>query len=194
MRKKFLLLILFLISISYSNAQEEATITLHDGTIVEGFAKIRGTYKIKFWETLESTPNDDYNEWNVKEMQLYDPRKETYDIYEYKKNIFNGGIVLLKQYITGNVSIYYVVSRGTAYDSNGFSGNFYDRVNVYYISKSSNNNNVALMRKHNPKKKSFARAYATYIGDCPMILEKLKNKEFDNWEDVFKQYNANCSN
>lgn len=194
MKKTCLLLILFFTITLCSYGQRKAVITLHDGTIVEGFAKIRGTHKIKFWETLESTPNDDYNEWNVKEMQLYHPEKETYDIYEYKKNLFNGGIVLLKQYITGNVSIYYVVSTGTTYHADGFSGNFYDRVNIYYISKSSKNNNVALMRKHNPKKKSFARAYATYIGDCPMILEKLKNKEFDSWEDVFKQYNANCSN
>ncbi len=50
------------------------------------------------------------------------------------------------------------------------------------------------MRKFNPKKKSFARAYATYIGDCPMILEKLKNKEFDKWTDVIKEYNTTCPN
>ncbi|MFI1745141.1 hypothetical protein [Thalassobellus sediminis] len=150
---------------------EKGIIYFKDGTSEEGLIKSKSFGGVKFRESLDSKPQSyDYND-----IEGYDITEHGSVKYRYKK--VGDFHKIMKVIRLGKMNLYsvFVSNAGTA----GAMGLPSSQGNIYYIEKNQKVVNIG----------SKIRKNEWYLfEDCPILLEKIKKKEFKKYE-IFKIVN-----
>ncbi|MDH3323469.1 MAG: hypothetical protein OEM04_10795 [Flavobacteriaceae bacterium] len=199
--KNTILFTLFLLIFSDVIAQNTISLTLKDGSVINGIGRFSGIEKILLRKT-ENSEKEIYDYKTVKKMTMYFDSDGSEENYEYKvieASGISGDIKLLEIILTGNVNLYRDVTIGTStYMSNGFGGGFGvtgSSKTTYYISNTGSDIATDL-RMGNTYSKRFKKIAIKYFKSCPDLLEKINNKYFkrNGIGSVVKYYNENCGN
>ncbi len=174
---------------TYSFAQKKKGIVyFKDNTSIEGLIKVKTFSGIKFKKskdseainyTHEQIKGYDVSGWQFRYVE--DPDTQKIKLY---KLIYEGEISLYEKLKANPNSI--EVINTTTNMSNGFAVGITLDIPVYFIKT----NDEVLKIGNNLKNKHH------YIfDDCPLLIEKIKNKEFKRW-DLFLMvefYNEDCN-
>ncbi|XMO87557.1 hypothetical protein AAFN75_04580 [Algibacter sp. AS12] len=194
MKNIFILIILFYslgakaqFGLSKGELYEKAIVYFTDGTSEKGLIKRRSFGGIKFRENLDSKP-ETYDSSNV---TGYDDLN-TNEKYRYKT--VGDFTMLMKIVQLGELNLFVVykssgsmpmgmggANTGMPMMSMGYGGS-----NVYYIEKNDNTVNIGRKIRKNEWH---------LFEDCPVLLEKLKQKELSKGaiEDIVDFYNSKCN-
>ncbi len=198
--KKAVLLNIFLFIFSNIVAQNKISLTLKDGSVINGIGRIKADEQILFRKS-EDAEKEIYNYKNVKKMTMYIDSDGSEQNYVYKIIEGSGGVgsvKLLEIIITGKINLYQDFSSGMTYVPN-MSGSGYGFSNysktTYYISKTGSDT-VTNLRIGNTYSNRFKKIAENYFKSCPELLEKINNKYFKRYGigSVIKYYNQNCGN
>jgi hypothetical protein len=188
--KKALLLI-FTLSTCFSFAQKEkGTVTLIDGTILNGYVSVSN--KIKFRSSLEEKSTT-YDYESAKEATVVD-KKGKESKFEYVVIKENKKPIILEILVDGFLRLY--TENTTQYTSSfggGGMGGFRSS-STYYLKKQTEEiaQQCAAFGYIGNSFKKFINSYFT---DCPEIITKVEKKEFKkkNYDEIVEFYNSNCA-
>ncbi len=199
--KKTVLFTLLLFIFSNVIAQNTISLTLKDGSVINGIGRISGLEKILLRKT-ENSENEFYDYKSVEKMTMYFDSDGSEENYEYKViegSGISGNVKLLEIILTGNVNLYRDVSSGTTtYIANGAGTGFGISSSskiTYYISNTGSDIATDL-RIGNTYSNRFKTIAIKYFKSCPDLLEKINSKYFkrNGIGSVVKYYNENCGN
>ncbi len=193
--KKIFLFTLSLFLFSNIHAQNKLSIELKDGTVMNGFGRIKIDETILFKKT-EDSEKEVFDYKTVKKLTIYSD--ESKQEYEYKIVQGSGGvgsIKLIEFLKVGKVNLYQDYASGMTYGPNmtgGYGFTSYSKT-TYYISESGSDT-VTNLRIGNTYSKRFKKIAKKYFNNCPDLLEKINNKYFKRYgiESVIEYYNINC--
>ena len=194
MKKEFLFGI-FLFIFSNIVAQNKISLSLKDGSVINGIGKIKTDKQILFKKTKDAE-KEFYNYETVKKVTIYtDNAEQTYE-YKYVEGFEGfGSIKLLEIIIVGKSNLYQDYSSGMTYGPNmtggyGFSSH---SKTTYYISK--NGEDIAINLKiGNTYSKRFKKIAQKIFSDCPELLNMINTKHFNRYgiKSVVNHYNEEC--
>jgi hypothetical protein len=202
MKSKLLFLTIALLSIVNTFAQyEKTTVHYRNGEVKQGFAKFAFmSDKLKFKETKEQKKPSllTYKELDKFVIGYGNDKTE----YQYKIVKGKPGAKLLKVKLRGDVSLYYEIktSGGAPMAMGGVGGmtmgmGFSSSTEVYYIAKKDDDIVIQLFNMLGVSKKKFKKIVPEFFGDCPELIEKIKNKEYKKRDivEIVDYYNNECS-
>ncbi|MDP5200648.1 hypothetical protein [Flavobacterium sp. DG2-3] len=197
----FLLLIFCLIFCSAQSQKLTCTIYFDDNTSVTGLGKIKSDNFIKF-KLNEDAKSTDYDPMIIDKIVI--EKDGVSQVFKYKKEI-DGFHKWLKVLIEGNVSLYKYDNSGlifvpsmtpTGFGTNGFGGtNMYSSsIEEYYVAHGEEFEVISISTIGGFGK-NFKKVASKFFEDCPILVEKINNKEYkkDKVYDVVKFYNTNCN-
>lgn len=199
----FLFLFFFGIIFTANSQKQTCTIYFDDNTVVTGLGKIRSDNFIKF-KLDKDAESTDYDPMIIDKIII--EHDGVSQIYKYKKEK-NGFPLWLKVVTEGKVTLYKNDISGFNFPlmmNNGFGGmnNNFGGMNVttgssvnYYVANGEEHE-VFLITSLGSITKNFKKAASDFFKDCPILVEKINNKEYkkDDIYNVVKFYNTNCSN
>lgn len=201
----------------------EAIIYFKDGTSIEGIGRIKTNFasreEIIIFKIEESDKDEEWNYKDVLGITItyeggtihYEYLKiKKYSFYELYEVVTEGIVKLYKKRTRGNNSLLTAIPStftgkivGT---SNATSLNDLSNTNVEteYTPGSiqvtnSTENTTYYLKKENEEfptrvKDNYIKSFAEYMKDCEIMVEKIKNHEYNLSElkDLVDYYNANC--
>lgn len=188
--KKIFLTVLILSTISLFAQKEKGTLTLIDGTILNGYVSVSN--KIKFRTSLDAKSTI-YDFENSKEATVTDKKGITKK-FEYVVIKENKKPILLEILSDGYLRLY--LNNNTQFSSNiGGSGMTGFRNTATYYLKKSTETIAQECAAFGYIGKSFKKFINSYFTDCPAIINKVEKKEFkkENYEEIVEFYNSNCA-
>lgn len=194
-------LILFMLPVVMFSQMDSATLTLKDGVVLQGLAKMKPN-KIVF----KSDKNGEKVSYDAKQVKQLTIIREGEEIkYEYKKKGEKGKYLLLNIIAEGELSFYIIEKKHGAHNSAnslgdgigpfGYMGQMTTK--HYYISKK--NQDFADRITVGIKFKKFEKISDVYFKNCPDLMSKIESKYFERddhkgVEDLVVYYNENCTN
>lgn len=199
--KKTILLVLIccFVGSSFAIAQKDATtIYFKDGTKLQGLAKLINGDKVKF-KKFKGDKAQKYHFENLEQVVINDREEaSTYIYLETQEGYFN----VVRELEIGTVSLY--VLEQTSYSApmfvggangqmNMVHGNYYDIKNLYV--RKGINGEITHLGSNQLFSKNFKNAASSYFSDCPVLVEKIINKEYKkkHIRDVVSFYNLKCN-
>ncbi len=189
--KKTLLFILILSTYFVFAQKEKGTITLIDGTILNGYVSVSN--KIKFRTSLEEKSTS-YDYESAKEATVID-KKGKVSKFEYIVLKEGKKPVIMEILVDGFLRLY--TENTTQFNANlGGSGTVggFRSTTTYYLKKQTENiaQKCAAFGYIGPGFKKFINSY---FSDCQEIIKKVEKKEFkkNNYEEIVEFYNSNCT-
>ncbi|MDF4201426.1 hypothetical protein PXD56_00570 [Maribacter sp. SA7] len=194
-----LVLICCFVGSSIAIAQKDAgTIYFKNGNKIQGLAKLVNGDQVKFKKNKGDKP-EKYHFENLEQVVINDREEpSTYVYLETKKGYFN----VVRELEIGTVNLY--VLEQTGYSSPMFvggangqmnmaHGNYYDIKNLYV--RRGINGEITHLGSNQLFSKNFKNAASTYFSDCPVLVEKILNKEFKkkHVRDIVNFYNLQCN-
>ncbi len=191
--KNIILCSLSLFIFSNLIAQNKFSLTLKDGSVINGLVRISEN-KIVFRKSLDSE-EEFYDYKTIKKMTV--PEKN----YVYKIVEGSGGtnsIKLVEVVISGKISLY----KGTQQiyynpsTTNGIlGGGSTSSYSIYYISN-KDSDVVTNLRIGNIYSSRFKQIAKKHFKSCPDLLEKINKKYFGRYSitSVIMYFNENCGN
>ncbi len=190
--KKISIIFILMMSI-FANAQKQrATITLNNGTVKQGLAKIKELFfEIKF-RTKKGAKKEFFDFEEIKSITIDEEGEMiTYEVkYKIKKpeknaKIENSRIPYLFQVIVkGKVSLYAIQYNNESTMNRGFNTMMIGDHNIvtgnngtiplYYLSKGSDDYVTYFANSG----KKFQKKGIEYFSDCPDLVQKIKDKVF----------------
>ena len=200
LNKYSLLFLLFLSIIFTAHSQKQkCTIYFDDNTSITGLGKIKGDNFIKF-KLNDEAKSTDYDPMIIDRIVIENDGVS--QVYKYKKQK-DGSPFWLKVITEGKVSLYKNEYSGHNFGPtmsnngiNGFSGMnmVSNSVTIYYIAHGEEFE-VSVITSLGSLSKNFKKTASEYFKDCPVLVEKISNKEYkkDDIYDVVKFYNSKCN-
>jgi hypothetical protein len=202
MKNNFLILILFVTTLCFSQ-KKECTIYLVDGTTKEGICRFKADDKVKFRVTEDSEaeiiPKEAIEKIKLDENGII-------GTYRYKNVTDEGGMWLKEVSALGEVCLY----------SNKIPGKFYSPMGGVSMGKAGSVVAPKVMMKSNDVidyyichktdatvlniaskgaiNFNFKKVASAFFKDCPKLVEKIQSKEYkkDDIESVVWFYNNYC--
>ena len=200
MKKILLLIALFSTLLSFSqNPYESGTLTFRDGNILEGDLKILlDNRTIKFRNSERK--KKEYNYTEIEELKIV--KDYVTEIYKYKIIVgMRPKLLRVIKETKGKLNLYaidfYVASEfnKTGSPIDDFKG-YEEHFREYYVSKGNEDIVIKLGSDRNIFGSQFFKKTAMkYFKDCPTLIKKIKNKEFNRQNDIkniVEFYNENC--
>jgi hypothetical protein len=200
MKKTILLfLICCFVGSSFAIAQKDATtIYFKDGTKLQGLAKLINGDQVKF-KKFKGDKAQKYHFENLEQVVINDREEaSTYIYLETREGYFN----VVRELEIGKVSLY--VLEQTSYSAPMFVGgangqmnmmhaNYYDIKNLYV--RRGISGEVIHLGSNQLFSKNFKNAASAYFLDCPILVEKIQNKEYKkkHVRDIVNFYNLKCN-
>lgn len=193
--EKPLFLILTFLFLSNIFGQNKLAIELNDGTVLDGFGRIKPDETILFKKT-EDSEKEIYNYLKVEKLLIH------YDdsIHEFEYKIIdgsagNGSVKLFEIIKTGKVILYQDYISGMSYGQNMIGEYGFTRYSetIYYISV-IDSDLVTSLRHGNTYSNRFKKIAQKYFVDCPDLMEKIKSKFFKRYDihSIVDYYNEKC--
>ncbi|KZS41907.1 hypothetical protein AWE51_00225 [Aquimarina aggregata] len=186
MDKYIILIVINFLIINSLLAQQKVVVTKRDGSVINGYGRVKLNNKISFRNT-EDGEKVIYDYKTVKNITFLE--KETKRTFEYKLATDGGSsigeIKLLQVIINDKVNLYLELIM----QPNSFG----DKAKIYYISKKGEDT-ARRLGIGNTYSRKFKRVANKYFQDCPDLLQKISNKYFKryNVENVVKYYLKEC--
>ncbi|TDT46295.1 hypothetical protein CLV90_0343 [Maribacter spongiicola] len=199
--KKTILLVLICCFVGSSIAiaqKDAATLYFKDGKQLKGMAKLVNGDQVKFKINKGDKP-EKYHFEKLEQVVINDREEpSTYIYLETREGYFN----VVRELEIGKVSLYVLEQTGYSApmfvgSANGqmnmVHGNYYDIKNLY-VSKGVNGE-VTHLGSNQLFSKNFKNAASTYFSDCPVLVEKIQNKEYKkkHIRDIVNFYNLKCN-
>ncbi|WP_299318243.1 hypothetical protein [uncultured Maribacter sp.] len=199
--KKTILLVLIccFVGSSFAIAQNDAaTIYFKDGTKLQGLAKLINGDQVKF-KNFKGDKAQKYHFDNLEQVVINDKEKpSTYIYLETREGYFN----VVRELEIGAVNLY--VLEQTGYSAPMFvggvngqmnmaHGNYYDIKNLYV--RRGVNGEITHLGSNQLFSKNFKNEASAYFSDCPVLVEKIINKEYKkkHIRDIVNFYNLKCN-
>ncbi|CAM3668332.1 hypothetical protein [Flavobacterium chungbukense] len=194
----FSFLFFFFFALTANSQKQICRIYFDDGTVLSGIGKIRtdNTIKLKLNDDDKGT---DYDPLIIDRIEL--ERDGISQVYKYKKEV-DGFHKWLKVLIEGKVSLYKYDMSGFNFatiPNSGFSGmnmgmGMASSPVTYYYVAHGEDFEVSIITSLGNISKNFKKAASEFFKDCPVLVEKINNKEFkkDDIFQVVKFYNTKC--
>jgi len=184
--KKIIFILVFLVILPLAAQKNKATLYFRDGTVVEGLAKITSKKKIKFRKKKGSKKElYNYEDLDRVKITFNNWDRLTISTYFYKKTELNK-YSLLREIIKGKLSLYEkkIINSGDDWTpmSTSDSG--------YYVWKQDDEIAVLLAsHKHSDNifSKKYKKTALRYFHDCPVLVKKIENNEFQTTISPFGQ-------
>jgi sRNA-binding regulator protein Hfq len=200
--KLIVLAFLFINSISSYSQQKKAILYLKNGSNLQGFAKINSyDDEIKF-KTDKNSKALVYKAADVEKIFL-EEKNENIE-YRYKSiNEDKSRPYLLVLRIEGKLSLYEYykslpgIDNKSAHQKNSAIGNTKTYSIPYYFVTKNNEEQAVFLGSGGGigGQKKFMKRTERFVSDCPELVKKIKQKEFQR-KDIIKiiiYYNDNCS-
>ncbi|WP_324024775.1 hypothetical protein QSV08_16300 [Maribacter sp. BPC-D8] len=199
--KKTILLVLIccFVGSSFAIAQNDAaTIYFKDGTKLQGLAKLVNGDQVKF-KKFKGDKAQKYHFDNLEQVVINDREEaSTYIYLETREGYFN----VVRELEIGAVNLY--VLEQTGYSAPMFiggvhgqmnmaHGNYYDIKNLYV--RRGVSGEITHLGSNQLFSKNFKNAASAYFSDCPILVEKIINKEYKkkHIRDIVNFYNLKCN-
>lgn len=191
--KNKLFLLFFTFSLIINAQKEKGTVTLIDGTAIDGFVKVTSN-KIIF-KSDKNAKADKYDFTQAKSAIIVD-KKGNEAMFEFVKINEDKDPKLLSIIVDGYLRLYsesitmYFGQPSASNPGGGFSGS-----STYYIKKTNEEIAQYYVAYGYIPKVSFEKVIESYFSDCPKIQTKVENKEFKkkNYKEIVEYYNQNCA-
>ncbi|MFD0963317.1 hypothetical protein ACFQ1O_04795 [Pseudofulvibacter geojedonensis] len=176
------------------------TIVYKEGKTLEGYGKILGENRIKFWHSNKSKPV----KWSYKDLKSVNYIKIHTNnktlMYQFVR-IDDTRIKLLKLTVSGAINLYERVTNSAPMymAGGGMNGMGYwsggGTINNYYV-KRKGEVKATHLGSNQLFTKNFKKAMSEYVKDCNELVVKIQNKEYKkkHLEQIVEYYNSNCSN
>lgn len=203
MSKQLLTSVFFLICILSLHAQKnKAILTFKDGEILTGLGKLkRDAVKFKSTKDAKSVK---YKFNNLEEAKIYYSGEAVTYVYKRVKG-FSSPIVV-EQVVTGKVSLYKKVINGytskvvggfnKGFGNSGFGLNRRHHYSIknYYVQR-NNKEEMFNLGSNQLFSKNFKKAAADFFKDCPLLVSKIRKKEFRKKHilKIVEFYNQQCN-
>ena len=199
MFKSIAIVVAFLLFSFISIGQKtKGTLVFKNGNTKEGLVKLSGSHEVKFRANKkEKAVKFDFE--SLEYAQIYYGKES----HIYKNVLVSGkdSPVVLEEIVKGSVSLYNLFSQGY---SVGFApmgaggapmptgGNFYSINNLYVLKEGETN--ATHLGSNQLFTKNFKAAASEFFKDCPVLVDKIQNKEFKKKEikAIVEFYNSNC--
>lgn len=211
MKVPIVLLFLF-VSLSVHAQKDKAILFFRNGEKLEGLARMREDGTVKFRKDKENeaciyTHNEIFG-LQISQTGSFLSYDEVGTNTYYYKIIRTGNSVefpkLLKLEVEGKMSLYIVSHTATPMVSsglNGFGGGMNmgvgprSKVVRYYISRDTSDFVNYFISDSPGIGKSFKKAALKVFHDCPVIVEKIKKREYkrEDIESMVREYNQKCA-
>jgi len=168
---------------------------LKDGTVKSGFAKIIGIESVKY-KSKKKEKATFYKMMEMEKVVIHDfESSSTYVLRETDKGKFR----LLKVLEEGRLNLYTLETQGYSGPrytggSNGvWTGGSYYSMKDLYVQKEGEIQ-VTYLGSNHFIAKNFRKASSEYFKDCPILMEKIDNKEYKKRDIrvIVNFYNENC--
>lgn len=190
---KFILIIPLVFLFTNANSQSlnlkdvEGTILLANGESLEGYFDIKKDRKIKFRKTLQDQKIPIDREL-VDELIGYN---FSLFIRKYKKGS-RYKVKVVHRIIEGEVELF-IIKKNRSSSSGPVQASFSDETH-YYIG-TEKGNIVTYLKLANTYSNKFSKVAEEYFGDCPELIDKIKNRGFERNDiiGIVSFYNNKCS-
>ncbi len=202
MKNILFLILITLLPLNFLSQTKRAVIYLKDGTKKKGIARFSNycsnviMYKKNKNSKLKKLTKDDF-------YKVILIKGNDVEVYEFKtiKNP-KGDTLLLKFHINGHLNLYSLTdtviynNHSAGVKSEGF-GNISlgteHSATTFFLSR-KNSNIVDYFPIHSPLQ-SFKKKASKYFKDCPKLVEKIRNKEYQQKHifEIVTFYNLKCS-
>lgn len=196
----FLTLLIYFISIPNIFCQKESgKIFFKDKTTISGLCKIKGDDNIKFKKNKDSE-SITYDVKLIDKIEINE--YGFFETYRYKAIKDENTSKWMKVMIVGKVNLYKkdaYMNYDSGISSSGFGGRIgtlgSGPVEHFYVSHEGNTE-VFKITSLGDISRSFRKVASDFFKDCPVLEEKIKNKELkkEDIEQVVKFYNSKCGN
>ncbi|WP_333601338.1 hypothetical protein [Flavobacterium sp.] len=182
------------IDIPVKNVFEKAILHFNDGTSVEGIGKLKAVFTSKEEVIVFKIEEKDKDEtWTVKDVTGITIIKEGEIVhYEYLKVSKYSFSELYEVVTEGSVKLYRKRSKYYATDMDraghtDIPSNKAIEKTTYYLKRENEEYPTKV-------KDNYIKSVADYMKDCDVMVEKIKNHEYNLSElkDLVDYYNANC--
>lgn len=200
MKKTFLLvLICCFVGSFFAIAQNDAaTIYFKDGTKLTGLAKLINGDQVKF-KKFKGDKVKKYHFDNLAQVVINDREEaSTYIYLETREGYYN----VVRELEIGAVNLY--VLEQTGYSAPMFvggangqmniaHGSYYDIKNLYV--RRGVSGEITHLGSNQLFSKNFKNAASAYFSNCPVLVEKIQNKEYKkkHIRDIVNFYNLKCN-
>ena len=214
--KNLIFTLSLLINLTISAQKSWAVITLNDGTIKKGYARIKSmasTVKYKanknankeFIEfddikSLSISENGEFVDYEIKYKKIPntytnndDDDDDDDEPIKNKKEFHYSSPLLLKVEIKGKVNLYSIlVANPPSMGPNGMMYGGGGTHTVYYVSK---NNSEFISSLVGTFGGGFKRRAMKFFNDCPELVEKIKRRKykFRDFKEIVQFYNNKCN-
>lgn len=191
--KKILALIIVVVFSSNSIAQKnKGSITLNDGTVLNGFVKTTKN-NIVFKKTLESKAVK-YDFKKAKSAEITNMKNVT-TIFEFVPVEYKKTPLLLRVEIDGFLRMYSESTTIFNNVSNGGSVGSFRDTSTYHIKRKNDEFGQYYVAFGYIPKVSFNKVIEEYFNDCPNLQKKVKKGELkkNDYAEIVMFYNENCA-
>ncbi len=199
---------------------EKAIIHFKDGTDIEGIGRLKTIFTSKEEVIIFKIEEKDKDEtWTYKDAKgitiISDEGIKEYEYLKVTKNSFaelyevvtDGNVKLYKKIKTYSKNPYKLVVPTIAVNGPGNASGGMKDINNQYNNGVNNNDDDATSLKNasfyvqrenelypTKIKDNYIKSFAEYMKDCDVLVEKVKNHEynFSELKDLVDYYNANC--
>ncbi|RZS98804.1 hypothetical protein [Aquimarina brevivitae] len=199
--RPYLIIITCLICVHAYSQRNKAILVFKDGTKIEGLAKINRAGIIKF-RKAKGEKRVKYSFETLQYATLYD--RDGGNTYFRLKVKGQSSPEILQRMQSGKVSLYKINTSGvnTMMMGGGAGGGFgapmvmttpYS-INDYYVKKEGEEA-VTHLGSTQLFSKNFKKAASDYFADCPVLVEKIQQREFKkkDIEAIVRFYNSQCT-
>ena len=192
---------------------EKAIIHFNDGTSIEGVGRLKTIFTSKEEVIIFKIEEKDKDEtWTYKDASgITIISDEGITEYEYLKVTKNSFFELYEVVTEGNVKLYKKIKAsknpaqmvlpsiaanvsGAKIGDNNYQNRKNDKDDPFYVENAS----FYVQRENEPYptkiKDNYIKSFAEYMKDCDVMVEKIKNHEYDfsMLKDLVDYYNTNC--
>ena len=190
---------------------EKAIIHFNDGNSVEGIGRLKTIFTSKEEVIIFKIEEKDKDEtWTVKEAKgitiISDEDIKDYEYLKVTKNSFaelyevisEGSVTLYKKVKTYSKNPVKMILPTIAANAPGGMTNINHDYGYKHNATSLKNASFYVQRESEPYptkiKDNYIKSFADYMKECDVVVEKIKNHEynFSELKDIVDYYNANC--
>lgn len=191
---RILLVSLFVFSMNYAQ-KAPVKVGKRDGAVFTAVGKMKDN-RIKIWESTK--PKAYYLDLNEIEFVHFRYGKRKGDRM-YRSVIVEGrdNPIFLEELVKGEISLYkdFTANMVMGATPMGAGGPMIQSYNIvdYYV-KRSNQQTASHLASNELFSKNFKKAATEYFSDCPPLVAKLENKEFNKKDikEIVTFYNETC--
>ena len=208
MKKTILIIGILLISLNSKSQNQESTLYFRNGEIKKGLTKIISSRKVKFRYHKKSA-KEIYDYKVLKKIEILEKGDVIPKTYMFKlikpKNSHYSQPALMEPIVTGKMNLYMrtTVTNGLmmpiGYGKFGGIGGtmtMKTEFDNYYVCKDDSDIVIKLATIGRALfHKNFIKSASEYFKDCPILVDKIKNKTFKKRDikRIVRFYNSNCN-